>query len=119
MYRTLFFLQSCEYIAEKISSMERKKKHHPLLTQSGTEILASSSLCVCDDDNDIPLATACRKAFLPTISSQSIKDLVESSKDRIIVTEDIPKGIVGHLATEAALQRVLEEVHLLGANTIY
>ncbi len=47
---------SCEYIAEKFTNEGKITNHqnHDSLV-GGAEILASS-LCVCDDDNDIPLA---------------------------------------------------------------
>jgi hypothetical protein len=105
------FYFSCEYIAKKFYDEKRKKNHHKDPSLTGKEILASSSICICDDDNDIPLAMACRKAFLPTISSTSIKALVDSrGEDRMVVTEDIPTGIIGYLATEEALRRVLNEL---------
>lgn len=102
-------ISSCEYIA--IHMIERwKKNQYYQKNLSGEKILASSSFCICDDDNDIPLALACRKAYLPTISSKSMNELVDSIRDRIVVTEDIPNGIVGSLATEDALRRVLRDL---------
>jgi hypothetical protein len=73
-------------------------------------LLASSSFCVCDDDNDIPLAMACKKAFLPTLSSKSMKDMVEVRGNEAVVTEDIKNGIIGFLATEEALRLLLKDL---------
>jgi hypothetical protein len=29
-------------------------------------------VCLCDDDNDLEMALACRRAYLPSVSSDSI-----------------------------------------------
>ena len=75
--------------------------------------MLASSYCFGDDDNDIPLVLACRKAFLPTVSSESMKEIVLLRGDRAIVTEDIQRGIIGYSATEEALRQVLKELSLI------
>ncbi|KAL9185544.1 hypothetical protein ACHAXT_003321 [Thalassiosira profunda] len=74
--------------------------------------LKSHAFCLCDDDNDIEMALACRAAYLPGITSESIGELASNSQaaGTFIVTEDTSKGIVETRATEAALEKVLNEV---------
>ena len=74
--------------------------------------LKSHAFCLCDDDNDIEMALACRAAYLPGITSESIGELASNPQaaGTLIVTEDTSKGIVKTRATEAALEKVLNEV---------
>jgi len=76
--------------------------------------LKSRAFCMCDDDNDIEMALACRAAFLPGVTSESVRRVVEELHDsdvaRLVVTEDVRKGIIETGATEAALDLVLMEV---------
>jgi len=70
--------------------------------------LKSHALCLCDDDNDVEMALACRKAYLPSITSESMQTLASENRD-MIVTENIDEGKVESLATEAALEMILLE----------
>merc|ERR1712194_132099 len=79
--------------------------------------LKTHACCLCDDDNDIEMALACRSAYLPSVTSESIRNLVASSRQqqdeggcKLVVTEDKTKGIVGPLATEAALEAIIREL---------
>ncbi|KAL7523805.1 hypothetical protein ACHAXR_000337, partial [Thalassiosira sp. AJA248-18] len=40
--------------------------------------LQTHAFCLCDDDNDIEMALACRAAYLPSVTSESIRNLVSS-----------------------------------------
>ena len=79
-------------------------------------LLKTHAYCLCDDDNDIEMALACRSAYLPSVTSDSIRTLVESQSSSgddghlLLVTEDAEKGVIGSLATEAALEAILKEL---------
>jgi len=68
--------------------------------------LKSHALCLCDDDNDVEMALACRKAYIPSITSESMQKLASENRD-MIVTENVEEGKVESLATEAALEMIL------------
>ena len=76
--------------------------------------LKSHALCMCDDDNDIEMALACRAAYLPSVTSESVQRLVDSLRGspdkKLVVTEDVENGIIETRSTEAALELVLMEV---------
>jgi hydroxymethylpyrimidine pyrophosphatase-like HAD family hydrolase len=80
--------------------------------------LRTRAFCMCDDDNDIEMAVACKTAFLPSVTSDSIRRMVELQKEdsglyhsgKLVVTEDVEKGIVETAATERALELILKEV---------
>ena len=69
--------------------------------------LEANGYCMCDDDNDVELALACREAYLPSLTSDSMKDLVGSGKWSLFLTEDVENGIVETRATEVALERII------------
>lgn len=73
--------------------------------------LKSHALCLCDDDNDVEMALACRKAYLPSITSESMKKLASENRD-MVVTENVDEGTVESLATEAALEMILFETQV-------
>ena len=77
--------------------------------------LKTNAYCLCDDDNDIEMALASKRAYLPSITSDSIRKLVNQQHDEgrrssLIVTEDKETGIVETLATEAALEAIIKEL---------
>ena len=72
--------------------------------------LKTHAYCLCDDDNDIEMALACRAAYLPSVTSESIRNMVNSQVGNLVVTEDTDNGIVESLATEAALEAILKEL---------
>mmetsp|Transcript_13692 Transcript_13692/g.29809 ORF Transcript_13692/g.29809 Transcript_13692/m.29809 type:complete len:382 (-) Transcript_13692:165-1310(-) len=72
--------------------------------------LETSGYCMCDDDNDIELALSCREAYLPSLTSDSMKDLVGSGKWPLFLTEDVENGIVETRATEVALERIFSRI---------
>lgn len=76
----------------------------------GEDLLAARAICLCDDDNDIEMAMACNKAFLPSVASFSMLTLVRENPGKLIVTEREHEGIVKSRASESALQHVLREV---------
>ncbi|KAL7506799.1 hypothetical protein ACHAXN_005816 [Cyclotella atomus] len=81
---------------------------------------------MCDDDNDVEMATACKMAFLPSVTSERIRSLIERQRlawsdegedndtddamlqyGRLVVTEDVERGIVETGATEHALEMIM------------
>jgi hypothetical protein len=77
---------------------------------------------MCDDDNDIEMAVACRAAYLPSVTSESMRALATNDDDddddddddngdySLVIVEDAPRGIIESLATEAALEAIIERV---------
>lgn len=85
---------SCQYVAKKLCSMEIA--------------LDQSALCMCDDDNDLEMALACRHAFVPGISSVSMAQVVNENGNKITVTGGIEELEEGTIATERALAAVID-----------
>eukprot|EP00540_Astrosyne_radiata_P017927 CAMPEP_0116841744 /NCGR_PEP_ID=MMETSP0418-20121206/11117_1 /TAXON_ID=1158023 /ORGANISM="Astrosyne radiata, Strain 13vi08-1A" /LENGTH=346 /DNA_ID=CAMNT_0004472249 /DNA_START=182 /DNA_END=1222 /DNA_ORIENTATION=+ len=64
------------------------------------------ALCLCDDDNDLEMALACRHAYVPSVTSDSMRDTAKKNPKRITVTSG-PGGVfTGPKATERALNLV-------------
>jgi len=72
--------------------------------------LADNCIFLCDDDNDIELASSCRFAFLPSISSNSMEQYQENHFDKIIAANSISTEtkLGTTKATETILQFILE-----------
>ena len=85
---------SCQYVAKKLCAMEIA--------------LDQNALCLCDDDNDLEMALACRHAFVPGISSASMGQVVKENGNKITVTGGIGDLEEGTGATERALAAVLD-----------
>lgn len=103
-----------EYLAQRFLRQE---------DQGGEDVrkepisLKNHAYCLCDDDNDIEMALACCAAYLPSVSSESVRNLVTSlqlqkhgDRGKLVVTEDKENGVVGPLATEAALKAIMREL---------
>jgi hypothetical protein len=73
-------------------------------------------VCLCDDDNDLEMAFACRHAFVPSITSESMAAAIERHRDRVTVTSTADGTVEGTDATEAALERVLDMIHTGGSD---
>jgi hypothetical protein len=106
------FLYSCLYLAQKFVH-PNDYTTSPIVSNlilSPLQILARHCVCLCDDDNDIDMALACRHAYLPALSSQSMETLVQTRPDHFTPTFS-SDGTVSHTkATEAALQLVLNAI---------
>ena len=70
-------------------------------------MLRENALCLCDDDNDLEMALACKRAFVPGISSTSMAQIIEQNAIKITVTGGIGDLDEGTSATERALDGVL------------
>ncbi|KAI2502481.1 hypothetical protein MHU86_11987 [Fragilaria crotonensis] len=84
----------CQYVARKLCTEET--------------VLGENALCLCDDDNDLEMALACKRAFVPGISSTSMAQIIEQNPIKITVTGGIRDLDEGTSATERALDAVLD-----------
>ena len=75
-----------------------------------TTSLSQHAVCVCDDDNDLEMALACKHAFVPGISSESMAQVLMTNSDQITVTGGIGDLDEGTGATERALDQVLKSL---------
>lgn len=96
----------CEYLVKRFLGMDAE--------------LSTNAYCMCDDDNDIEMALACKAAFLPSVTSESIRRMLDLQEEvnesrhygKLVVTEDVSKSIVKTKATERALEMISKEVQL-------
>lgn len=100
---------SCAYLALKYSKNSKDSK--------GDELL-QNCICLCDDDNDLEMAMACGKAFLPSISSETMKRAAQDYPNKIIIcasnttTATSTQLVKETKATEVALMAAIEEIKL-------
>ncbi len=71
------------------------------------DVLLQQAICLCDDDNDLEMASACGTVFLPSVSSQSMADAARQNPNKIFITENETADIIGTVATEQALIEAL------------
>ena len=86
---------ACHYLATKFTA------------NGGDDLLSKAAVCICDDDNDTEMALACRHAFIPGITSESMQQTIDDNPGKFTVTEDATRNIVETTATEEALTKVL------------
>jgi len=55
-------------------------------TTPSEDFLSNHAVCLCDDDNDLEMALACGHAYLPDVSSESMRQTVESFPDHFTMT---------------------------------
>lgn len=96
-----FILLSCLYVASKF---------FPESKGGPTKLLKHHSVCLCDDDNDLEMAIACGHAYIPEISSSSMKDIIDRHPDHFTQTGGEGTELSGTAAAEAALLLVLEHL---------
>jgi len=63
---------------------------------------------MCDDDNDIEMAQACRHAFLPSLTSESMVDSVGKNPAHFTVTCN--NDTEETKATDAAVQAIIDSI---------
>lgn len=95
----------CVYLAKKFAVEENGIRKD----FSDTECL-QRAICLCDDDNDIEMAMACRVSYLPSVSSSSIASIAAKYPAKFIITEE--DLIVSTAATEAALHQVIGDINV-------
>ena len=107
MYPAMSGKKNCaEYLVQRFLRQNEEQ-------QDESVSLKTHAYCLCDDDNDIEMALACKAAYLPSITSESIRRLVNSPSQgggKLMVMDDADKGIVESLATEAALDAIIKEL---------
>lgn len=86
--------RSCLYIADKFFS------DSPL---DLGEFLSKHASCLCDDDNDLEMAAACSHAYVPEISSESMKKVIETHPEHFTQTGGEGIELSGTDSTETAL----------------
>jgi hypothetical protein len=69
-------------------------------------VLSEQAVCLCDDDNDLEMAIACRHAYIPEISSSSMKELIHRHPEHFTQTGGEGVEVSGTESTEAALLMV-------------
>jgi hypothetical protein len=72
--------------------------------------LQKNAVCLCDDDNDLEMALACHHAFLPGISSQSMRRVIDQNPNHMTVTGGMDDLEGGTKASELALNAILTMV---------
>jgi len=81
------------------------------LILSKETFLSRHCICMCDDDNDLEMALACQHAFIPSVSSTSMADVIAKHPHQFSQTG---KGHYDHLegtiATEKALELALQRI---------
>lgn len=93
----------CAYLAKHFSEKTKAE-------DDGSSLLAEKAVCMCDDDNDLQMARACSKAYVPGITSNSMLHAVNQQPDQFVVTENKDQNIVETFATEAALSTILNQL---------
>ena len=95
-----------EYLVNKLLGNEETNNEDDRDTtqQEQSAKLDTHAYCLCDDDNDIEMALACKFAYLPSVTSESIRNLAKGTSKLIITEDKYP------LATEAALEAVIKEL---------
>ena len=79
--------ESCQYLANELGFS-----------------LATNSVCICDDDNDVEMALACSHSYIPTLTSESMVDTLRKNKSDFTLT--FGADIHSTAATEAALNSI-------------
>ena len=80
---------SCQYIANELGFN-----------------LATESVFICDDDNDIEMALACSHSYIPSLTSKTMVDILLMNQSNF--TQTFGPGIASTAATEAALNAIYE-----------
>jgi hypothetical protein len=78
------------------------------------DFVSKHAVCLCDDDNDLEMAMACRRAFIPEITSLTLQAAIDAYPTQFTVTarregngDDHRSGID---AVEAALSLIWDNL---------
>jgi len=74
------------------------------------DFMASHAVCMCDDDNDLEMAMACRHAYIPEVTSESMARMIQKEASHFTKTCGEETGRRGYRATEAALELILSGI---------
>mmetsp|Transcript_46521 Transcript_46521/g.140949 ORF Transcript_46521/g.140949 Transcript_46521/m.140949 type:complete len:298 (+) Transcript_46521:563-1456(+) len=94
----------CAYLAHKFASGADET-----MVKTSHDLLGEYAVCICDDDNDLEMALACSRAYLPSVTSESMAEAAKENPKQIYITQNKEEGIVGVTATEKALRIILGE----------
>jgi hypothetical protein len=72
--------------------------------------VSSHAVCLCDDDNDVEMAMACRHAYVPEVSSSSMRETIDKYPMHFTQTGGEGFDLVGCDSSEAALTIILERL---------
>lgn len=87
---------SCQYLAEKFCPEAEDET-----------VLRDHTVCLCDDDNDVEMASACRHAYIPAITSENMATLITKLPDHFSVTGSDHSMKHCTASSEAALSLIL------------
>jgi hypothetical protein len=94
---------SCLYLAAKF---------FPDDINGAKQLLKDHAVCLCDDDNDLEMALACGHAYIPEISSSSMKNVMNRYPEHFTQTGGEGVDLSGTDASEAALLLVLKKLEM-------
>jgi len=84
----------CEYLAKKLLP--------------GNHSLSQSCICLCDDDNDLEMAMACRHAYIPGVTSHTMRETISHFPQQFTLTQR--HDCKETHATEKALELILDHI---------
>ena len=90
-------LPSCQYLAEKYCP-----------NADDETVLRNHAVCLCDDDNDVEMAIACRHAYIPAITSDNMATTIAKDPDHFSLTDRAKTH--GTASSEAALSLILAKL---------
>jgi hypothetical protein len=101
---------SCQYLAElwlandaattvvttgpnNSSSSSSATPSPPSSSSTSSTLLNDYCICLCDDDNDIEMAVACRHAFLPSVASDRMRRTVQTHASHCTVANGADEAL--------------------------
>ena len=88
---------SCQYLAERYCP-----------DADDETVLRNHAVCLCDDDNDVEMASACRHAYIPAITSDHMATTIAKDPDHFSLTDRAKTH--GTASSEAALSLILAKL---------
>jgi hypothetical protein len=98
----VFVLASCLYLAAKFFPCDD--------TKEAEHLLKDHAVCLCDDDNDLEMALTCGHAYIPEVSSSSMKQIMDIYPEHFTQTGGEGVELNGPDSSEAALLLVLKKL---------
>jgi 3-deoxy-D-manno-octulosonate 8-phosphate phosphatase KdsC-like HAD superfamily phosphatase len=74
------------------------------------KMMKEHTVCLCDDDNDLEMAMTCGHAYIPEVSSASMKEIVDRYPDHFSQTGGEGTELSGPESTEVALKLILQKL---------
>jgi len=73
-------------------------------------MMKEHTVCLCDDDNDLEMAMTCGHAYIPEVSSASMKEIIDRYPDHFSQTGGEGTELSGPESTEVALKLILQKL---------